>query len=360
MITIFTRVTEKGPHWTAMLLQRSMDELVTRNIMQHVNIMKTWKDNAVSYKSLTMFSFNCFHFLERYGISVEKGGIHLGEVPFQHWDQYGEACHLKGDVDRYFRVLSKRVDKTRHKKIVKGMADIHQCCETGYMVPCDNNMEEKFISFWPTEEKSSWVRNHMDINKDTLPCRIRASNAFQHRCADIRRSSLLGNDKLEITGVKTKAMGVPGMKVEGSGVSCSLKPFIGPVFQQIDALEEQGSETEANSSSESDSAVEVDLTDIPEQQKSYRGWKVSYRTKKPEAPVKEKVLKRNVHRNRGLEWLHDRLPKATRHMEGKGRDMLKAKERARNRSKADAEYRSWYKNRSESGSSGESSSSSDS
>ena len=30
--------------------------------MQHVNIMKTWKDNAVSYKSLTMFSFNCFHF----------------------------------------------------------------------------------------------------------------------------------------------------------------------------------------------------------------------------------------------------------------------------------------------------------
>ena len=166
---------------------------------------------------------------------------------------------------------------------------------------------------------------------------------------------MLGQDGLTVTGVECRSHGLPGFNAHGALTQCRIKPFIGPVYQITDPLEDvpaAAAETSGDSSSdegstsEDDSAMEVDVEECPhvaQGQKTYRGWKLSYKQKKPEQKMKQKALKRCAQRNKAFAHLDPCLPAAGRHMETPGVDLQRKKESRQARQAADADFRKRFK-----------------
>ena len=293
-----------------------------------------WSDNAVAYKSKVALSFTACHWMQMFGIQLAKGGLNETNECFSWVDNYGEPCHLKGKVDRYYGKLKGAVLREAKGRIVKGMHDIKSVLERSVTARPHrpDAMEEVFIEHWPECDRADWIRDHRCIAVSSMPCKIRASNCYSHTMNDVRRRRVLGDDGALITAVTTRAHGLPGLaaiprkKIE----FCEFEPpLLGPIFQPpektVQASDSEastgGSDSEA-ATSESDAAVEADFTEVPENQAVYRGWKCSYRTKKAEQPKKKKLLKKNKARNAlyGQSINHDRLELATRHMQTAGVD----------------------------------------
>ena len=333
-ITVLGRITEKSAWYTAVVLERTLKVLIERNILQHTRVFTKWSDNAVAYKSKVALSFTACHWMQMFGIQLAKGGLNETNECFSWVDNYGEPCHLKGKVDRYYGKLKGAVLREAKGRIVKGMHDIKSVLERSVTARPHrpDAMEEVFIEHWPECDRADWIRDHRCIAVSSMPCKIRASNCYSHTMNDVRRRRVLGDDGALITAVTTRAHGLPGLaaiprkKIE----FCEFEPpLLGPIFQPpektVQASDSEastgGSDSEA-ATSESDAAVEADFTEVPENQAVYRGWKCSYRTKKAEQPKKKKLLKKNKARNAlyGQSINHDRLELATRHMQTAGVD----------------------------------------
>ena len=153
----------------------------------------------------------------------------------------------------------------------------------------------------------------------------------------------MGDGKI-ITGVDVKVGGLPGMPPPpNSDHHCQVEEVMGPLFQATEksmgAAEGDEDSDSSTSSDESNDDVPVDVAEIrvPESQRTYMGWKISYRNKKPEKPLKARVLRKNANRNRGFAWLASKLPKALRHMPVAGVDEQRKVRRRRLRQKLDRE-----------------------
>ena len=86
-VVFLGRVTDKGPYYTAMVLERSLDLLGERGIMQETIRATLWKDNAVSYKSAVSMAFTSYYWPQKYGIHTCNGGIHVPDGNFQLHDK---------------------------------------------------------------------------------------------------------------------------------------------------------------------------------------------------------------------------------------------------------------------------------
>ena len=77
-------------------MEKALDELVAMGVMQWINVVRTWTDNAVSYKCAQAQAFRAYYWPQKYGIAEDRGGIHCTGVPFESWEEFREPCHLKG------------------------------------------------------------------------------------------------------------------------------------------------------------------------------------------------------------------------------------------------------------------------
>ena len=264
---------------------------------------------------------------------------------------------MKGKVDRYFAHLDRRISDARLGRVVRGMKHIHDILSSRAN-ECYDGMEEIFFPFWPGNDRAEWVRDHVLLDPKSLPCPVRSSNYMTYKCVDNRRHHMLGQDALTVTGVECRSHGLPGFNAHGALTQCRIKPFIGPIYQTTDPHEDvpaaaaqtsgdsSSDESDEGSTSEDDSAVEVDVEEVPQVsqgQKTYRGWKLSYRQKKPEQKMKQKALKRCAQRNKAFAHLDPCLPAAGRHMETPGVDLQRKKESRQARQAADADFRKRFK-----------------
>ena len=212
-ITVLGRITEKSPWYTAVVLERTLKLLIERNILQHTRVFTKWSDNAVAYKSQVALSFTACHWMQMFGIQLAKGGLNETNECFSWVDNYGEPCHLKGKVYRYYGKLKGAVLREAKGRIVKGMHDIKSVLERSVTarVHRPDAMEEVFIEHWPECDRADWIRDHRCIAASSMPCKIRASNCYSHTMNDVRRKRVLGDDGALITAVTTRAHGLPGL-----------------------------------------------------------------------------------------------------------------------------------------------------
>ena len=351
VIVSLSRITDKSPHFTGFVMEKALDELVAMGVLQWINVLKTWTDNAVSYKCAQAQAFHAYYWPQKYGIAEDRGGIHCTGVPFEFWEELGEPCHLKGKVDRLFGQLDGRVKEVAKGKTVKNLD-----CIAAILPRTENEdgMREKFQVIWPDVDRADWVRDHSPIDTRGWPAGIRSSFSYEHRVNDIRRRELLGNDKRSISGVDSYSHGVPGLKRDTGKLHLELMPVMGPIWQ-MDADtdvraappvvgppgESSGDESSESESGDGDAAAPAIM--VPESQKSFRGWKLSYRMKKPEETQKDKILKKAKARNAGTLHLMSSLPEARRVMVTPGKNVAEQTSRRKAQSAANTDFRKKFK-----------------
>ena len=328
-IVHISRVLDKGALFTVHVFQDILRYINERFTLKGVNELWHVTDAGPHYRSRINLSAYAEPVIEQlrsangtadpdegiYGMATTRCVIALEK-------------HGKSDDDSFIAELKRRWEMAELKRTIW---DTRQLCQV--LVEYANRKTsdqglETFIDFIPCNSKADYADGIPLIDKKSLPCGIKSAHEWSFHTKDKRRKNL-HNSSGVLTGVSCRAHRLPGMKSSGELETSNLKfekkaePTLDVPAQAEppEAPEEEGneaegpdapddssarsnhSESEPSDSDEADDSEEADEedhavlecssnADIPLEQKFFRGWRISWKTKSPEVANEEKTLKR--------------------------------------------------------------------
>jgi hypothetical protein len=170
--------------------------------------------------------------------------------------------HGKTQLDGFFGVLSRRrTEAALSKKIttVEELVDVYQYDDAFVL-----RARESFCGFLPDykkEEAPSCL-----FTRSSMPCGVRGSYSWASIVLDARRVSLCASDGLKVTGPSLRAFRIPGMH---AGPLNTTTPVL--------VLDKKTEPPDADEQPEP-----MHHADLSLQAKVHDGWRLAYRTSRPE------------------------------------------------------------------------------
>jgi hypothetical protein len=283
----YSRIIEKSSSFTTLVLQALLDKLKASGALEGITDLLLWSDCGNHYRSVKLVSMAAFPWVDRY-----RSSIHLR----WHLEKHG-----KSEMDGVFGVLSRNIEEAAASRWV---SDVDHLCDLQRKASdarrIANSPTMKFYDFMPSESKDEWERDMRIIERTSLPTNLNASHDWCFKIADRRRldNSLLAHDRRSITGVFTRASGLPHTRSMGS---VHLKLAL-------------PSERLLVLAAEAHDAEELRSSDIGHDVQFILGWRATYRKNQPELPRVDNVLARLGRKENNFAVPLSRLPIGARHL----------------------------------------------